>query len=254
LLRDKRMVGEDALKQLKKEGIVLEGLNYPKHIAFSFGNHAVWAGKSGKTLVDAYDQMFSKLRTALELQVTYDIPITTVFLLTSKVKQSDHFDALMDLLADFFERLAGDSLVRKSKVKISVLGKWYHLPSRVIDPIKKVLDETRDYDSFFLNLCINYDGQEELVDACKLILRRALADKVDVDVIDKEMIKENIYSSYFLPPDLLIKMSAQKSLNGFLLWDSTRSIIYFSDEFWQDLNEKEFLKAVKYYQTNRCSG
>ncbi|MFC1755673.1 undecaprenyl diphosphate synthase family protein [Thermoproteota archaeon] len=87
-----------------------------------------------------------------------------------------------------------------------------------------------------------------MVDACKLILRRVLAEKADIDTIDHEMIKDNLYSSYFLPPNMIIRLGDKKTLNGFLLWDS---IIYFSDMFWQDFNEKEFLKAIKYYQANK---
>jgi undecaprenyl pyrophosphate synthase len=39
------------------------------------------------------------------------------------------------------------------------------LPQHTVDAVKKILDETKDYDCYFLNFCLHYDGQEEIVDA-----------------------------------------------------------------------------------------
>ena len=245
------MVSDKAIKHMKKAGIALDGLKYPKHLAFSCGGHNKWAAEKKKTLPEVYSAIFEKINDVVALQTKYDVPIITVYLLTSRVHKSHHFNELMDRLTDFFERLSKNADVFKNKIKISILGKWYDLPSKVVEPIKKIIDETRDYDSFFLNLCINYDGQDEIVDACKLILRRVQAEKADIETIDQEMIKDNLYSSYFLPPNMIVRMGGSKTLNGFLLWDSTRSIIYFSDQYWQDFDEKEFLRAIKYYQDNK---
>ena len=74
------------------------------------------------------------------------------------------------------------------------------------------------------------------------------AEKMDVDQIDMEMIKDNIYSSYFLPPDLIVKTGTGRRLHGFLLWDSSTSVIYFSNVLWNEMKEKDFIKAIKYYQ------
>jgi undecaprenyl diphosphate synthase len=133
---------------------------------------------------------------------------------------------------------------------VSILGKWYDLPSRVVEPIKRIIEETKDYDSFFLNLCINYDGKEEIVDACKMILRKALLEKAEVDSIDSDTIKDNIYSSYFLPPDVIVKTGTGKRLHGFLLWDSTQAVVYFSGVLWPEFREKDFIEAIRYYQEN----
>ncbi|MFQ5474331.1 MAG: polyprenyl diphosphate synthase [Candidatus Nanoarchaeia archaeon] len=244
------MIDEHTARQLKKAGIVKDGFRYPKHVGFSFSGNEQWASVKRLDVSDAYGKMFDKVHKILECQVKYDIPIMTVYLLTSSVLQMDHFSEMMSRLSLFFSDLAGSEFLQKNKIKVSILGKWYDLPGNIIDPIKKVLDGTKDFDNFFLNLCINYDGQEEIVDACRLIVRRILAERANVDSIDKQMIKENIYSSYFLPPDLIIRLG-RRNLNSFLLWDTTQSIIYFSDTYWQDFSEKDLLQAIKFYQENR---
>lgn len=222
----------------------------PKHIAITMGGHRLWASKNKVDYEDVYRMIFDKINDIIQMQVELNVPLITIYALTAKIKEFMYFSTTMDSLAHFFNELKGSEIISKNKIKISVLGKWYDLPGRVVDAIKEVIDETKDYDCFFLNLCINYDGQEEIVDACKLIARKIKAGRLDPEAITKDSIKENIYSSYFLPVDLIIKTGKEKALNGFLLWDSTNSKIFFSNRLWMDLNKDGILKAIEYWKKN----
>ena len=239
---------EEAARGLRKKGIDPAKAALPKHIAMTVGGVGRWTKTYKKDKTEAYRRMLANIFDIMKHQTTMDIPIVTLFVVNSRVKEDEDFSEQMDALGEFFRELARDVNVFQNKVKISILGKWYDLPSRVVEPIKRVIDETKDYDNFFLNLCINYDGREEIVDACKIIVRKAMAEKMDVDFIDIEMMKDNIYSSYFLPPDLMIKTGTGRRLHGFLLWDSPYSVIYFSGILWNDFKEKDFVRAIKFYQ------
>ncbi|MBW2972323.1 di-trans,poly-cis-decaprenylcistransferase [Candidatus Woesearchaeota archaeon] len=237
--------------QLKKKGVNPDKANMPKHIAMTVGGLGRWSRKTGEDLKEAHKKAFKKVEEIIRYQLAFDIPIISLYLINSKVNQAKDFTEIMDALGEFFRELAQNKDIFRQKVKISIIGKWYDLPSRVVEPMKRVIDETKDYDSFFLNLCINYDGQEEIVDACKIIVRKAMIEKMDIDTIDVEMVKDNIYSSYFLPPDMIIKTGTGKRLHGFLLWDSSQSMIYFSGITWIDFREKDLIRAIRYYQDNR---
>ena len=214
----------------------------PKHIAIMIGSEP--ASKSLDT-EELYKRIFSGIHWLMSVQAGMKIPIITVYLLSSSVKRSDDFSAIIDRMVEFFESLRNNPKVYENKIKVSVLGKWYDLPGRAIEPIKRMIDETKDYDSFFLNLCVNYDGREEIVDACRMIGRRLQAGKLDLEAIDQEAVKDSIYSSYFLPPDLLIKTGKEKKLHGFLLWDATEAHVYFAGKSWLRLTEKDIEKAVE---------
>jgi undecaprenyl diphosphate synthase len=209
---------------------------------------ALWAEREKKSLEEAYRLSFQRMIELFRLQVKHSIPITTVFLMPQSTLEGENFSTFVDLLEETFTSISGLDFIHKHKIKISVIGKWYDLPGRVVESIRTLINETKDYDYFFFNFCINYSGQEEIVDACKLIARKIKADKLDPESINKETIKENLYTSYFLAPDIIIKTGLKSELNGFLLWDSCQSSIYFSRVLWPDFDQGFFARALDEFQ------
>lgn len=225
-----------------KEAIPISTKKLPKHIAINIEENGQ------KQLQNSQLKKYSLIKTMTTVAFRLKIPVVTFLLLPERVKDSSRFSAMMDELSQFFAELSSWEYIGKNQVKVSVLGKWYDLPGRVVEPIKKVLEETKDYDNFFLNLCVSYDGQEELVGACQIIARLVKADKLDPISIDKQTIKENIYSSYFIPPDLVIRIGEKKTTGGILLWDSLNSVVYFSDKPWTEFTRTDLLRAILFYQ------
>tara|TARA_Y100000310_G_scaffold341089_1_gene439059 strand:+ start:3040 stop:3774 length:735 start_codon:yes stop_codon:yes gene_type:complete len=224
-------------------------IKIPKHIAITTDGIEKWALKNSISYEDAYNRNFLMIKSTIKLQVKHKIPILSLHILDKNIdKESDYYEYLLNAVVDMFDDLAKSEFIDENKIKISVLGKWYHLPGRVVDSIKKAIQGTKDYDSFFVNFCINYDGQEEIVDAFKLLGMQIKTGRMDPELIDKDSIKENLYSSYFLPPDLMIKNGNKKETSGFFLWDSVNTKIYFTNKLWPDFDKTEFMDAIKDFQ------
>ena len=226
-------------------------LKTPLHVAVTMEGIATYCKKYKIEYAPTYQKGFALLKDILEYQTKSGIPLFTIQGLSeTSHKDSEHYSLLLDALVIFLQELGKFPPVHKHKVKISVLGKWYALPGKIIDPIKSIIDETKDYDSFFFNLCINYNGQEEIVDACKLIGRQVRADKLDPEGITKDIIKEHCYSSYFLPPQLMIKTGVTQTIPGLLLWDSSLCKIHFTKKYWPELKVNDISKAIKEFSFN----
>ena len=52
-------------------------------------------------------------------------------------------------------------------------------------------------------------------------------------------------------PDLIIRISGEIRLSGFLLWQSAYSEFYFCDVPWPALRKTDFLRAVRAYQQRK---
>jgi len=235
-------------KIFKLKEALVEKKKLPRHVAFTIAGNIIWASKNKKSLEEAYKTGFDVLQKFISIQSRINIPIMTAFLLSEEMKESEHFPLFKDLLISFFNSLKESRIIHKNKVKISVLGKWYDLPHQLVESVKEAINETKDYDNFFLNFCVNYSGREEIVDSMRLIARKVKAGKLDPESISKDIIKENLYSSYFLPPDLIAVSGPKKNFSGLLLWDASDARIYFFEKNWPDLTKSDFAKAVEFYQ------
>jgi undecaprenyl diphosphate synthase len=218
----------------------------PKHIAVTAEDTLLWIKKNKLINVrDAFSKKLNVIMGLIQLQIKRAVPVLTILVLDDRKHSTEEIESLQN----FFSSLKTHSMLHDNQVKVSVLGKWYDLPGYLVEEIKQTIDETKDYDRFFLNLCMNYNGHEEIVDSCRLIGRKLKAGKIDVDDINSELVKENLYSSYFLPPDLIIKTGSRKCWSDLLLWDSADAHYYFAGKLFNDFTASDFDRAIEDYNS-----
>ncbi len=215
------------------------------HLAFNCKGSLFWALKKKKKPYEGYRRLFGKILEIVNYQIKKGIPITSFYLMPQTAEEPHDITLLIDEISAFLSELEKSEIIHKNKIKISVIGKWYSLPQILIDNIKKVIDSTKDYDDFFVNLCINYDGQEEIVDACKMVARRVKLGKIDIENVTKETIKGDLYSSYFMPPDYIFITGERRSYGSLLLWDSVSSQTVLVKKNFPDLTIKDIEKGIK---------
>ncbi|MBT3262147.1 hypothetical protein HN592_05610 [Candidatus Woesearchaeota archaeon] len=218
----------------------------PKHIAFNVKDAGYWADINSVSVESALESRNKRLIESVDFCIKNKILIFTFNLSQFHI---ENFAQNMDSIVDLLNNLADNPLVHDKRIKVSVLGKWYDLPSKVVDAIKTVVDKTADHDQYFLNLCLNYDGQEEILNSLRIILRSIQYEKIAPDQLSKQLVKDNLYSSYYIPPDLIVN-THDHTTNGFLLWDSHNSKHHFSKVEFNDLDKKELKKALDFYQDN----
>ncbi|MCF7861799.1 undecaprenyl diphosphate synthase family protein [Candidatus Woesearchaeota archaeon] len=185
-------------------------------------------------------EMFQKLNDTIQLIKDDNIPIFSVYFPDDP---DNDFIVEFEL---FINGLCDNTFINENQVRVSFIGKWYELPGTCIDTIKKCLDVTKNYDRNFLNICIYYDGQQEIIDAFRVILKKMKGD--NPDNITKETIKHNTYTSYFLPPDMIIITGKKRSLRAFLLWDSADASIYHSNKYFENMSKSSVHDYVAEYR------
>lgn len=100
--------------------------------------------------------------------------------------------------------------------------------------MERIQRETAHCDGLTLNLCCNYSGRMEIVDAVAKGART------------EEEITAALYQD--LPePDLIIRTGGFQRLSNFLLWQSAYSELYFTETLFPDFSLGEFRHAVKRY-------
>jgi len=206
--------------------------NYPKHVVINLFPIKTTEEKKK----DDFKKILSVLNEIADVQIEKNIPIMTVSL--GKKNDIDQ-NVLYKYTKEFLKKAI------EHKINVTIFGRWYDLEGQLVEELKKLNNDTNDFDHFFLNLCINYDAHQEIADTSRVIIRKILMEKTDIDGITPELIKENLYSSYFIPVDLVIEPSEKFSAT--FLWDSTDAIIYNINKPVLSISKSDVIKLIDKY-------
>ena len=146
-----------------------------------------------------------------------------------------------------------EATVKEEKVNFNVIGRVHLLPADVRAKINELIEFTKENDQNFINLCIMYDGQEEIVDAVKEIIKNG----VKAEDINRDIIKNHLYTRDFPEVDYIIRTGMEDGarISGFLLWDASYAEFKFRTDLWPDYSKEMVLEDLQdYANRNRRKG
>ncbi len=213
-----------------------------RHLALVAGDLRKQGSGTGKENIEA---SLEALFCLFEAQLSLDIPVLSVHLFPSSLFSDSSYAREFSLaVSSWLSSARFRSFLHENKVKLTVLGKWYDLGDELVESVKSALESTAGFDTFFLNLCLNYDGQEEILDALRVISRMIVSGKMSEVSVTKELVKEHMASSYFIPPDIVLLPKAECSLQGLFLWDIAFSSLISLGCFVSELTAERVRAAI----------
>lgn len=221
-------------------------MNIPKHVAIIMDGNGRWATKRNLSRSIGHLEGSKTLKKIVEYAFSNGIEILSVFAFsTENFKRSkEEVNYLMNLFVKMFKDYF-DELNEKG-IKIVFSKKESGLPDKLENIIKDVTEKTKDNKNGIFNVCINYGGQDEIVDVVKKISKKVLDGNINIDDINKNIIEENLYQK--LPPiDLLIRTSGEYRISNYMLWQMAYSEMYFTNIYFPDFDEFELKKAIEEY-------
>lgn len=221
-------------------------MNIPKHVAIIMDGNGRWATKRNLSRSIGHLEGSKTLKKIVEYAFSNGIEILSVFAFsTENFKRSkEEVNYLMNLFVKMFKDYF-DELNEKG-IKIIFSKKESGLPDKLENIIKDVTEKTKDNKNGIFNVCINYGGQDEIVDVVKKISKKVLDGNINIDDINKNIIEENLYQK--LPPiDLLIRTSGEYRISNYMLWQMAYSEMYFTNTYFPDFDEFELKKAIEEY-------
>ena len=99
-----------------------------------------------------------------------------------------------------------------------------------------------------LNVCFNYGGRWDIVQAAARVAAQGL-------VMTEQNLNQMMALAHVPDPDLVIRTGGEQRISNFLLWQSAYSEFFFSDKLWPDFDEVELDQAIRsYVQRDRRFG
>ena len=219
----------------------------PNHVAIIMDGNGRWAKERGKVRSEGHFAGSKMIKRLTKHIFSKGIKILSIFAFsTENFKRSDEEVAyLMSLIIKYFKKEAPE--FKKNNIKVVISGRKDRISDDVLRAIDYIEDYTKSNDGGILNICFNYGGQEELIDATKKIAIAYKDGLLDLDDLNKNTFYKYLYND-LEPVDFLIRTSGEERISNFMLYQLAYGELYFTKVLFPDFDEKEFDKALEEFQ------
>jgi undecaprenyl diphosphate synthase len=193
--------------------------------------------------MEGHRQGYETLKTLTEYSFEQGVEYVSAYVFSTENwnRSQDEVRNLMKLLLWVLKHELGN--LSKHGIRIRTLGSKMRLGRALVKAIREAEEKTRDNNKGTLLLCLNYGGQQEIVDAMKQIV----ADGTPADQITSELIEQHLYAPGIPPVDLIIRTSGEQRLSNFMLWEGAYSELMFTKTYWPDLSTSELQDMLGQY-------
>jgi CheY-like chemotaxis protein len=139
----------------------------------------------------------------------------------------------------------------REQVRIRFLGDLEQLPPGLQELIASATRRTAENTGIHFNVCTNYGGRRELVQAARRLADQVARGELDPASIDEQAFAAELQTADEVDPDLLIRTSGEYRISNFLLWQLAYAEIHITDVLWPDFNEDALLRALSDYQNRQ---
>lgn len=246
----------------------------PNHIAFIMdGNrryskqHNLMEGGGHKV---GFSALMSMLRYCYELGVK-NVTIYA-FSIDNFKRRPEEVESVMDLIQEKIEALIEEeSIVNQYGVRVYFIGNLELLSKPIRLAAERVMAATASNCNVVLSICLAYTSSDEIVHAvqesCKekrdeirildasgsgygLLGLGGIETEQSQNVIDVIDIERHMYMAVVPDPDIIVRSSGESRLSNFLLWQSSRCLLYSPSALWPEIGFWHLVQAVLDFQRN----
>lgn len=218
----------------------------PRHVAIIPDGNRRWAKDHGLEPWEGHsvgaDRIEELIKTAREIGVRelsfWGSSLENLVKRPMREKQE-----LLRIYTENFTRLINEEKLHADKVKIRFIGRW---EEQFPDSLKKILykgmETTKEYDQYFLNFFLAYNGDDDMLQAIRKIAGEGLAP----GMVTESVIKKHLMTAELPPVDLLIRTGGDPHLStGFMMWETKDAALAFPDCHFPDFGPTIFTQVVE---------
>jgi undecaprenyl diphosphate synthase len=229
-----------AIPKLKPEQI-------PNHVAVVMDGNGRWAKKRGLPRTAGHEAgeaaLFDVVQGAIQIGVK---ELSAYAFSTENWRRSpEEVKFLMGFNRDVLRRRRDE--MNDLGVRVRWVGRPQKLWGSVISELQEAEELTKRNKVLTLNMCVNYGGRAELVDAVADIAAEVAKRKLKPGQITEKLISKYLYNPKMSDVDLFLRSSGEQRTSNFLPWQSVYAEMVFMDVLWPDVDRHTLWKAIEIY-------
>lgn len=218
-------------------------IQLPVHIGFILDGNRRWAKEQNLPSIKGHYEGYERLRDIGQAAIDAGIKYVSAFCFSTE--NWNRSKAEVTYLMKLIIKLVKTDLkeLKEKDIRIVHVGAREGLPKAVLKAIDVAVRETADCKRGTLALCINYGGQQEVVDAAKKLLRQ----NVDPKRLSVRDFEQALYEPDLPPIDLVVRTSGEYRTSGFMLWRAAYAEYVFIDKYWPEFTKQDLKMVLLYY-------
>ena len=222
-----------------------------QHLGVIMDGNRRWAKSYGLKTIEGHQAGYRALMDLLPAVQKLHIPYITFYAFSTENWSRDKLEVkgIMKLLLWVINTKLNDFV--GENIRIRLVGSPDNLPAEVLKALRSSEEATAHCTGIMLGICFNYGGQQEIVDAVKLLVAKG----VEAQDMTVDMLEQCLYAADMPPLDLVIRTSGERRLSGFMLWRAAYAELYFTDVLWPDFDAEQLhIALTDYAQRGRRFG
>jgi undecaprenyl diphosphate synthase len=215
----------------------------PEHLGLILDGNRRWAKANGVTTAQGHRQGYENLKTISRAALKMGVRYVSAYVFSSENWQRDRQEVkdIMNILTWVLKHEVKQ--FHKEDIRLRVIGSKMKLGAAMLTAIHDAEKLTENNTRGTILLCLDYSGQQEIVDAVKKISASGVAPQD----ISADMIAQNLYAPDVPAPDLIVRTSGEQRLSNFMLWESSYSELMFDKKNWPDFKESDLERVIASY-------
>lgn len=215
----------------------------PHHIAIIMDGNGRWARSKGRPHSFGHRAGVRAVKRVMYACEPLGVKILSVYAFSTEnwTRPRPEVRALMRLFHESLQREFDE--LNERGIRIVVSGRRQGLSARMQERIAEAESQTLQNPNGVLNVCLNYGGRAELVDACRSLIVAGTSP----DAVDEAVLTRHLYHPELPDPDLLIRTAGERRLSNFMLWQTAYAELHVTDTLWPDFGEDDLRAAIDDY-------
>ncbi len=226
---------------------VFDRSQVPKHVAIVMDGNGRWANSKGLPRIEGHRAGEAALLDVVAGAIEIGVEHLSVYAFSTENwrRSPDEVKFLMGFNRDVLRRRRDQ--MHNWGVRVRWVGRSPKLWSSVISELREAEELTKKNTTMTLQMCVNYGGRLELVDAIRDIAEAAASGKLSPSRITEKTIQSHLYEPSLPDVDLFVRSSGEQRTSNFLLWQSAYAEMVFLDTLWPDFSRESLWRAVEQY-------
>ena len=201
----------------------------PKHIAIVMDGNGRWAKQRFLPRLAGHKKGVDALRDCVKNCHDRGVSVLTVFAFSSEnwARPPDEVSGLMSLLGMALKREVPK--LHKDGIRFHLVGDRAPFSEQLQREFDSAEALTANNTKFTLNVCFNYGGRWDMVQAAQKVQAKGLP-------LTEATVNDALSLAHMPEPDLIIRTGGEMRLSNFVLWQAAYAELYFSEALWPDFD------------------